>query len=242
MRTSSADRLLRVWEDTQDAHPLDQARGLLVAAWPECDSASWARLPIGTRDARLLDVHEAWFGTGFQTTAECGACGTRLESDFPVSAIRVEPVAQGSVHTLRHGSDVIEFRLPTSEDLLELEAVEDPNEAQETLLRRCVAGWGSVGPSPPVRIPATLAALLDAEMARLDPGADLRIRLRCASCGNEQVTVFDIVAYLREELDEWAQRLLADVHVLARAYGWSEHEILALSAVRRTHYIEMVCA
>jgi hypothetical protein len=242
MQASSVERLLQVWEDAQGAHPIELALGLLEVAWPRHEPASWARLPIGARDARLLELHEAWFDAGFQATADCEACGTRLESDFPASAIRVEPPAQAPLHTLSHGADTIGFRLPNSEDILEVAAIADPQSAQDALLRRCVNGWGAGDASAPARIPADLGARLDAEMARLDPGADLRIRLRCPSCGHEQVTLFDIVAYLREELDEWAQRLLADVHVLARAYGWPERDILALSAVRRRHYIDMVCA
>jgi hypothetical protein len=34
--------------------------------------------------------------------------------------------------------------------------------------------------------------------------------------------------------------LLAEVHVLAGAYGWSEDAILALSPSRRQHYIALV--
>ena len=37
-----------------------------------------------------------------------------------------------------------------------------------------------------------------------------------------------------------AKRLLMDVHLLARAYGWSEAEVLALSPARRRFYLEMV--
>jgi len=42
------------------------------------------------------------------------------------------------------------------------------------------------------------------------------------------------------EARDWAQRILADVNVLARAYGWSEREILSLSPTRRRHYLELV--
>jgi hypothetical protein len=37
-----------------------------------------------------------------------------------------------------------------------------------------------------------------------------------------------------------ARSLLAEVHSLARAYGWTESEILALSPQRRSTYLEMV--
>jgi len=48
------------------------------------------------------------------------------------------------------------------------------------------------------------------------------------------------VAYLWNEIDAWAYRTLQEVHTLAKAYGWSEEEILRLSAWRRHFYISLV--
>jgi hypothetical protein len=50
------------------------------------------------------------------------------------------------------------------------------------------------------------------------------------------------VSYLWSELEEWAHRVLVDIHTLAGAYGWSERQILALSPVRRQLYVDMVRA
>jgi len=51
---------------------------------------------------------------------------------------------------------------------------------------------------------------------------------------------FDILTYLWSEIEDWAQRLLLEVHTLALAYGWSERDILAMSPRRRRLYLEMV--
>ena len=77
-------------------------------------------------------------------------------------------------------------------------------------------------------------------MARHDPDADVSIAFECPACGAAWLSRFDIVSYFWGELDDWAQRLLAEVHALARAYGWSEAAILALSPTRRRFYLEMV--
>ena len=42
------------------------------------------------------------------------------------------------------------------------------------------------------------------------------------------------------ELDAWARRLLLDVHTLARAYGWSERDILQLTETRRQFYLNLI--
>ncbi|HUD55174.1 MAG TPA: hypothetical protein VMR02_08095 [Terracidiphilus sp.] len=44
------------------------------------------------------------------------------------------------------------------------------------------------------------------------------------------------------QIEARARRLLYEVHTLAAAYGWSEREILSLSAPRRALYLEMVRA
>ena len=62
----------------------------------------------------------------------------------------------------------------------------------------------------------------------------------CPACTFTWSEPFDIVTFFWAEIDAWARRLLADVHVLASSYGWSERDILALSPVRRQYYLEMV--
>ena len=47
------------------------------------------------------------------------------------------------------------------------------------------------------------------------------------------------MSFLWTEIEAWAWRMLSDVHTLARAYGWGERDILALSPTRRQFYLEM---
>jgi hypothetical protein len=52
----------------------------------------------------------------------------------------------------------------------------------------------------------------------------------------------DAGVLLWDEIDARARALLAEVHTLASAYGWSEGEILSLGAARRASYLAMVGA
>jgi hypothetical protein len=52
--------------------------------------------------------------------------------------------------------------------------------------------------------------------------------------------LFDAGEFLLAELSTRARTLLYEVHLLARNYGWSEHDILALSDRRRASYVELV--
>ncbi len=79
-------------------------------------------------------------------------------------------------------------------------------------------------------------------MALADPLAEIRIALRCPGCGNESAETLDIVSFLWGEIQARAKRLLWEVHAIASVYGWSEAQVLSLSATRRSHYVEMVQA
>jgi hypothetical protein len=67
----------------------------------------------------------------------------------------------------------------------------------------------------------------------------MQLALVCPTCGSGWAVAFDIVAFFWTELQAWAQRMLRDIHTLARAYGWREADILALSPLRRQVYLEL---
>jgi len=70
--------------------------------------------------------------------------------------------------------------------------------------------------------------------------AEILVTLSCPVCGSECNQSLDIAAFLWEEIEARAKRLLMEVHALASAYGWTEKEILSLSECRRASYLEMV--
>jgi hypothetical protein len=74
-------------------------------------------------------------------------------------------------------------------------------------------------------------------MAEVDPQADLQVELSCPACGEEWQAQFDIESLVLCEICSGAQNILSEVHRLARAYGWSETEILNLSPWRRQFYL-----
>jgi hypothetical protein len=89
-------------------------------------------------------------------------------------------------------------------------------------------------------LPAEVVSGIAESMAQADPLADIQLKIDCPSCRHRWRAAFDIVSFLWTEIEAWAGRMLSEVHTLARAYGWREAEILALSATRRQFYLEMV--
>lgn len=238
--TAQVDSLLQVWETRAAAHPIERALALLAAVWPERDEQGWAQTSIGARDAYLLWLREALFGATLETTARCPGCGEQLESSFRTSDIRMPPTAAtADLHLGAQGYD-IRFRVPNSADLLAVSGAPTAA-AAVALLERCTLAIHRFGnPVEVARLPPEIAAELGLRMAAADPGADIRIALHCPVCAHAWSVTFDIVSHLWGELDDWAQALLVDVHLLASAYGWREADILALSPVRRQFYLDLV--
>jgi len=79
-------------------------------------------------------------------------------------------------------------------------------------------------------------------MLEADPRAEITIRLTCPACSHEWDLLFDIADFFWTEIAAKGHRLLREIDVLARAYGWTEREILSLSAQRRQTYLELLAA
>src|SRR5262249_27105127 len=129
------------------------------------------------------------------------------------------------------------FRLPTSRDLAQVAHEPDPRLAAIRLLDRCRTGMDTSATWSEQELDE-----IGERMAPADPLAETRLALVCPGCGHAWDATLDIAAFLWEEIEARARRTLFEVHTLASAYGWSEAQILALSASRRALYVEMVGA
>lgn len=144
------------------------------------------------------------------------------------------------VHRVELDDLHIDFRLPTSRDLLQLTRIA-PDSRGDQLLQQCVSRVQRDEQALELsELPSHARAAISQAIADSDPQANIQLALACVSCGHQWSPSFDIVGFLWAELNVWCQRLLAEIHLLARAYGWSEAGILALSRWRRQVYLSMV--
>lgn len=243
MRRLSAAGLLSAWERAIGQTPLARSLVLLSASTGE-EPEQLARMSIGERDARLLELRESVFGPRLASVTTCPACGERLEMTFDVSELKAtharvpdEPCAVG-----RLGFDVL-FRLPNTLDLSALAADSDVAEARRVLLERCILSARLGDEEVAFKdLPAEVLDAVEERMSEADPQGDIQLALACARCAHEWREAFDVGEFLWRELHAWATRMLGEVHKLARAYGWREADILALSPARRQFYLDMIGA
>jgi hypothetical protein len=229
--------LLGVWEEGRGQPLIARALAILARALPSVDRERLADLPVGTRDALLLRLREMSFGPVAECLATCPACQATIE--FPVTVrdlIVDEPPRLESVVDWQGAR--LRIRPATSRDQLSLAGLADPDRLAGALLQRCARLHETAGEAG-TAVPLDAADFVSAEMARLDPGSDLRFALSCPTCHATWTDVFDAVSFLWREVEVEARRLLTDVHVLATAYGWSESEILNLSPARRRAYLQI---
>lgn len=233
--------LLRVWEESLAQHPLDRALTLLHAAEPGSSRAELARLDVAERDARLYRLRAELFGRTLSAFAVCPACGERLEFSIDTGELGVVPESPGEWSVEADGV-AVRFRLPDSRDLAAAASAGNAAAARAELAARCVVS--ATAPDGRELDPRTLGepvlAALSARMAEVAPTADVRLDLTCPACGHAWEILLDIGEFLWAEIANLARRLLREVHALARAYGWSEAEILAMSPRRRQSYLELI--
>ena len=201
------------------------AAALLARAVGE-DVRGWS---VSRRDAALCDVRRARFGERLTALASCPECGERVELSLSVDDVRPRTDDDEVLPARGPRGARYAFRHPTVGDVLDAAAIDDPDAARALLVRRCLVQGR----------PRRGAA--DA-LARALAGADTVVALTCPACAATWDAPFDPGAFLLSEIRAEAARLLGEVAALARAYGWSEEDVLALSPLRRRAYLELAAA
>jgi hypothetical protein len=246
MRGLLEQDILNIWEAWLRQHPIEQAITILTLAGPPRSRNDMLAMSVGQRDAHLLAIYENTFGTRFAAYAECLQCREPLEFTFEAGAIRLaapEREIDGRTFNFSYEGYELQAKLPDSTDMFAIAGCSDVLAARTILLERCIARATYQGSEIEVSaIPDNGIAALGEAMIERDPQAEIRLELACPSCDYRWFAVFDILVFLWQEITARAKQLLRDVHLLASAYGWSEAEILALSAVRRRLYLDMVTA
>lgn len=247
MQSLDGQHLVWAWEVGRSQHPVERALTLLAAGLPDTDRASLADWPLGRRDAALLALREATVGPALDVHTHCPACRAELEFSLDSPSISGDlpdrlaegrdPGASAPMLDIDDGAGAPwRFRPPTSTDLLAAARADSVEDAREVLTRRCLVS----APVPDGEPPEEVLAALPARLAEADPGAELVVDLICPDCGHGWRADLDVATFFWTEVDSEARRLLRDVHALARAYGWREADILAMSPARRQVYLEMV--
>ena len=242
MRGLAAGELLSAWESGRGLGRLEQPVAALCAWMPERSPDEVARLPIGDREALLLQLHAATFGPYLQGIAHCPACGQAVEFTLAVDVLPAVPDHDSSPAMRRLEKDgyVLEYRPPDTGDLVAVSSSHYASSARAQLVRRCSRVLVCPEGRSRDELPDAVLGALDAEIAKLQPAGDIEVGLSCPDCATAWNAALDVGSFVWEEIVIEARRLVFEVDRLARGYGWHEADILAMTPTRRRTYLEMV--
>lgn len=248
MRGLAGEELLRAWERSRELPDELAALALLELADPERPAREWARLPLGERDRLLLELRAETLGRRMEGFAVCPACGAALE--FAVDA---RELAEGLKTPAAPAAKPkgIAMRPANTLDLLASSAAASEEEARAILLARTACGTAKEAEKVKSaenagrwlkKQPKRVAERLTERFEQVNAAAEIRLVLSCAACGGGSVLDLDVARYFLREMGAAARRLMAEIHELAQAYGWSEAAIAGMSGTRRAAYLEMLGA
>jgi hypothetical protein len=220
---------VQIWERGRREHPVDRALTILhvLSRRPRSQLAA---LSLERRDALMLSCRATLFGESLAGYAACPRCGCGVDVVVTPAALEETDDATFVVEVAGAARPA---RLPTSLDLVVAAACQTVGEARRLLAARCLGGPGAGGEEPDDEEIAAVEAELD-RRAGVSAGA---VSLTCPECGQGWQLELDVGAFTWREIEAMATRLLLDVDILARRYGWSEGEILNLSPARRSFYL-----
>jgi|SRR5579871_4646796 len=212
----------------------------VIAAFTDRASAEAVHWSLPACDARLLELYRERYGSQLRAVSACPQCGGVLDLRFAVEDLLAALTQTDLELELNVAGYELRLRLPTVADLAAAQRADDLEGARELIAAQCICTCTHEGVE--VAVGAVPPAVLDAveqRLERFDLGGD-GLELSCPDCLTEWSATLDVTTLVLAELDAEGQQLLADVHLLARAYGWSEAEIVALSPERRRKYVELV--
>lgn len=231
----NAETLIDLAERATQLSAAQWSLALLQAAFPQAARDDLLVLPVGSRDRLIIAARALLVAAPLRSEPECTDCGARFELTLMPEDLGLGPTANPvdpGARAVRIDGRELTLRPVCLADLLAIETISDIPRAAQLLAERVCNG----------EVSGLSAELLESALEDLDPAADIWLNTQCLDCGAEQTLAFDPVHYTAQELRRCAQQILRDVVDIARAFHWSEGEILALPDSRRAYYVAQALA
>jgi len=244
LKPLTATEVLQVWEESSGQPLIDKSIRLLAKACSVSNPDQLFHLSIGDRDARLLRIREWMFGYTLRNKVNCPKCAETIEWETNTRDLHLKSYSQDlSVKKfyLESNDYSVQFRLPDSLDLFEITKEPKSEDSGKKMISNCILTITKNDiKCVPDDLPLSVWEALSDRMSEEDPQADIRMNLTCPACRHDWEANFDIAGYLWTEINNWARRILAEVSLLAKAFSWSEQDLLNMSPYRRQLYIELL--
>jgi len=240
--------VLALWERAIGVPEAERGDALIAA------SGGGVPAGLGERNLSLIRLHGTLFGRELHLLSHCPACGAAVQfvgdSDALAAQCQSSALAATTLHRIEWGDHLIDFRVPLSRDVAEAAGAESAGEsvsdAAEAFARRllecCVVSCRHAEGTElaAARLPAEALDAISRRIEAIDPGASIVFDVDCPDCSERWSASLDVAVVVWRKLQRAAEAILLEIDALARAYGWSEREILGLGPLRRAAYLQMV--
>jgi hypothetical protein len=203
-------------------------------------------LPIGKRIECLLTLLSYDRAAELSFAFRCPQTECGEESEVEISVQEIKALQAQAYETepvlVPLQNESLALRRPTGSDQLSWLKTHfvDKQAAIEAMLRTLVlespAGISLDGDT----IPGTLIPLVERTMEEFDPLVSFSLRVKCFSCGIENLLEIDLEELSLRQLQQAQMRLLASVHRLAAHYHWNEQHIFSVPYWRRARYLSLI--
>ena len=195
-------------------------------------------LTMADRQWLMLNLAYALRGGGCWLKGYCDDCGQPFDLYLDYRQLPMKTAGEGFPFAeLDVDGDRLRLRLPDGADQKRIAGL-DAGEAIALLLSACLL---SVNDGP---VPANFVDSLDAgALSKIEDALDgvspyvgTTLAAECPEC--KQPQRMEINPYLPDAAGH--ETLFQEVHILARAYHWSERDILSMSRDRRRRYMGLI--
>lgn len=203
------------------------------------DPAEVAGWTLDRRLRALAAIALTTFGNTLAWQARCPACREPMELELGLDTLLSDPgKAEAFDYAPRPGT-TLTLRLPTGRDQQAWRALAlPPGDLFLAMAGSLVEGLDGRAPESGWRLPAEWLDGVEAAFTARDPLNMLEAGAQCPSCGAGSAIQLDLEAVILDMLAREQRRVMEDVHRLARAYHWSEGEVLAIPPRRRAFYLQ----
>lgn len=200
------------------------------------DASTVWDMPVGSRIAWLLAIADLEGDGPFTVVLRCprSDCLEQMEIEVTLEDV-LSTVPPGSAEPVAVAVDGVRFvlRRPTGSDQLRWLGAGPAAMNRRAILQSLIV-------EGPRELTDGHVEALEAALDEHDPLLRFTITTECLACSVTSEHETSLTDCALTVLQRAQQRVIEEVHVLGRAYGWREPDILALPPWRRSRYLGLV--
>ncbi|HEY2853231.1 MAG TPA: hypothetical protein VGJ18_10320 [Gemmatimonadaceae bacterium] len=213
------------------------ARGVARGDGTPVDASLLWALDVQTRTECLLRIAALEGSSTFELRLRCHApaCGKPLEIELTLDELLTQRGDWDAPIVAEFGGVRRSLRAPTGEDQRSWSgrAFDDVREAGLAI------ATSLLDDSSTTSLSDADVTVIERLLAEHDPLVDFTVLAACPYCGAEEEYEVDLLEHAIKRLRDARDRLLAEIQMLAASFHWSESEIVAIPAWRRSRYLAL---